>query len=117
MTKISLLPAGTDADGTEQVPVVQGGTTVRIPALFSKADHDKLDGVEAGADVTAISNIVAAGFQPRVYWDSVTDTWNARPSPAIAPRVTFDSLDDAAATAPTDINLQIGDGWDYAVAP
>lgn len=79
--KISQLPAASALAGTEALPVVQGGDNARTtPAalktfigdaaptgvgqndgLLTHEDKAKLDGIEAGADVTDAANVAAAG--------------------------------------------------------
>lgn len=58
-------PATTPLAGTEQLPLVQSGITVRVSADdvggLSAADQAKLDGIEALADVTDATNVAAAG--------------------------------------------------------
>ena len=79
--KISQLPAASALAGTEALPVVQEGANKRAtPAaiksfigdaaptgegqndgLLTHEDKAKLDGIEAGADVTDATNVAAAG--------------------------------------------------------
>lgn len=60
-----------------------------------------------------IAGIVAelTNRAPSVYWDATANTWGARPDPGDYPMVTFWSTNDPDATAPDDVNRQVGDTW------
>lgn len=97
------------------IPTVSSGSTGHVTHsnlvkdIVNKIDKDAIP-VDGDALVNASGLYLPIPIQVTLRWNSTTDTWPARP--VWAPfGVVFLSTNDAAATQPPTLNLQIGDRW------
>lgn len=112
LTKLNGVATGATAN--------QSDATTNAAIAAAQATADTASSAATSAASAASSALASADAarddlafrQYVILWDAATSTWSSpRPDPADVPMVQYRSTNDPAATAPTDLNLQIGDGW------